>query len=69
VAVNKRAAQLHHPAVNSATLYGIKYSSSSLDKSYGSKDDRPDPEAVAEGTRLLLIMFSGSLTGTCRCFV
>jgi len=33
-------------------LLGVKYSSSSLDKSYGSKDNRPNPEALAEGERL-----------------
>jgi len=32
-------ARLLSPGVVSATLLGVKYSSSSLDKSYGSKDD------------------------------
>ena len=37
-AVNRRAAQLLRPGVISATLLGVRYSSSSLDKSYGSND-------------------------------
>ena len=39
VAVNKRAARSHHLGVISAPLLGVKYFSSSLYKSYGSKDD------------------------------
>jgi len=66
-AANKRAAQLLYPGVNSATLVGVKYSTSSLDKSYASKDDWHDPEAVAEGTRPLLGILSSLLTGTCWC--
>ena len=51
---NKHAPRSLHPSVVSATLLGVKYSSSSLDKSYGSKDNSQDPTAVAEGMRLLL---------------
>jgi len=40
------------PGVVSATFSGIKYSSSLLETSYGSKEDSPDPEADAEGRRL-----------------
>jgi len=53
-AVNNRAARSLCPGVISATLLGVYYLSSSLDKSYGSKDDRQYPEAIAEGMRLLL---------------
>jgi hypothetical protein len=35
-------------------LLGLKYSSSLLDKSYGSKDDWQDTEAVAERMGMLL---------------
>jgi len=41
----------------SATFVGIKYSSSSQDKSYGSKDNWRDAEAVVEGMKLLLCTF------------
>jgi len=50
--------------VVSAPLLDLKYSPSSLDEAYGSKDDSQDPEAVAEGTGLLLSTLSGLLTGT-----
>jgi hypothetical protein len=38
-AVNKDAARSLRPGVISATFLAVKYSSSSLDKLYGSKDD------------------------------
>jgi len=53
VAVIKHAARSLRPGVVSAPHFGDKYSSSSLDKSYGSKDDGPSPEAFAEGKKLL----------------
>jgi len=53
-----------HPGVISATLVGVKYCSSSQDKSYGSKEDSPDAEAVAEGKISLLGTHSDSITGT-----
>jgi len=56
--------QSHRPGVMSASLFGVRYSSPSLDQSSGLKDDCPDPEAVAEGMTLLLSMLSGLLTGT-----
>jgi hypothetical protein len=48
-------------------LLGVKHTSSSLDKSYGSKDVWQDPKAVAEGISLLLSIISSLLTSTCRC--
>ena len=67
MAVNKWAAPSLRPGDVSATLLGVKYSSSSLDKSYGSKDHWEDPEAVAEERRLLHGTGSSSLTGTHPC--
>ena len=64
--VNERAAQSLHPGVVSATLLGVTYSQSLLDKSYGSQDDAQHPEAIAEGRRLLLGPFSDLLTHRCR---
>jgi len=48
-------------------MSGVRSSSSSLNKSYGSIDDCPNPEAIAEMTRLLLVMLSGLITGTRQC--
>ena len=62
-----RAAPLFHPGVVSATLFGVKYSSSTLDKSYGSNNDGWDPEPVAEGMRLLLGKISSLVTDTLQC--
>jgi len=53
--------------VIAASFVGSKESSSSLGKSYGSKDDRPDPEAVAEVKRLFLGMLSGLMIGNGPC--
>jgi len=64
-AVNKRASWSLCPGVISAACLGVKYSSSSWEKSYGSKDDWLDREAVAEGTRLLLCMLMGLMKGKC----
>ena len=61
--LNKGGTRSLCSGVLSATLLGVEYLSSSLDKSYGSKDDRPDHVAIAEGMRLLLGTFSGTLTG------
>jgi len=58
------AAQLHCLGVVSAKLLGVKYSSSSPGKSYGTKDDGLDPEVVVEVMILLLKMVMGLLTGT-----
>jgi len=58
-AVNQRAAWSLHLGVISATSLGVQYSSSSLDKSYGSKDDWKDAESAAEGMRLPLCRLSG----------
>jgi len=66
-AVNKRAAPSLRPGVISASLLGVKYSSSLLDKSYWSKDDWQDPEVVMEGMTLLHCNLSSLLTGTRRC--
>jgi hypothetical protein len=62
--VTKRTSGSLRPGVVSATLLEVKYSSSSLDISYGSKDDGYDPEGVGEGTRFLLGTVSSVLTGT-----
>jgi len=66
VAVIERVARSLRRGVVSATLYGVQYSSSLLDKSYESKDDWPDPESNVEGMRLLLSTLSASSTGTHR---
>jgi len=66
-AITERAAQSLRPGVVSATPSGDKNSSSSLDKSYGSKHDWPNHEAILEETRLLLGPFLGISTGTHRC--
>jgi len=66
-AVNRHTAQSLRPGVVLATLLGVKYSSSSLEKSYGSKDDWQNPEAVAEGMRSLLGTLSCLFTGTRWC--
>jgi len=63
-AVNMCAAQPLHPGIVSATLLGVKYSSSSRDKSYWSMDDWPDSAAIAQGNRLLLGMLFSFVTGT-----
>jgi len=62
VAVNKRAARTLHPGVVSARFSSIRYSSASLDQPYGSKDNWPDPEDIAEGKRIWLGILEGSMT-------
>jgi hypothetical protein len=57
--VNEHAAPLLSTGVVSAILLGVKYSSSSLDKSLGSNEDSPDAEAVSEAKILLLCRLSG----------
>jgi len=57
--VNKGAGQSLGPGVISATFIGIKYSSSSLNKSYGSNEDWPDSEVVVEGNRMWLCILPG----------
>jgi len=66
-AVNWRATESLRPGVISATFLAVKDSSSSLDKSYGSKDDWQDLEAIAYRMRLLLRKHSCVLTGTRWC--
>jgi len=53
VAVVECAAQSLGQGVISAMLLGIKSSSSSLDRSYASKEQRRNPEAIAEMKGLL----------------
>ena len=65
--VNQHNTRSLRLGVVSATLLGVKYSSSSLDTSYGSKNECPDTEAVTDGKRLLLGTLSGLLTGIRRC--
>jgi len=67
VAVNKHAGQSLCPGVVSASLSGVKHSSSSLDKSYGYKENWPDLQAIAGEMRFLLIGLSGLMTGRCLC--
>jgi hypothetical protein len=57
--VNERCEQSLRPGVISATGFGIRHYSLSLEKSDFSKDDLPNPEACAEGTSLLLETHSG----------
>ena len=66
-AVRNRAAWSHRLGVISVTLLGIKYSSSSLVKLYGSKIDSPGHQAIAEGKGLLLGTLSGLMTCTRLC--
>lgn len=69
VVVNKRTGRSLRLGIVSANLLGVKNSLSSLDKSYGMKEDWLDPEAFAEGKRLLLGMLLGFIIGTCRCLL
>jgi len=66
-AVNWLAVRSLHLGVLSGRLSGVEFSSSSLDKSYGSNDDWQDGEVVADGMRLLLGKLWCWLTGTPRC--
>jgi hypothetical protein len=66
-AVGKHAARSDRPGVISATSFGIKHSSSLLDKSNGSYEDCPDLDAIAYERRELFGMFSGLVTGKPQC--
>jgi hypothetical protein len=59
---------LLYPGVISASFVGLTYSSTSLDKSYGSKSNSPDPNAMAQRKRLLFGTFSGLLLDNPQCF-
>jgi len=64
LAVNKRIEQSLRLGVIWPKFFGVIHYSSSLSRIYGLKDDWPDPEAVAEGMRLLLGMSSSLLSCT-----
>ena len=64
--VNRRDGRSLGPGVILVTFLSVKYSSTSLDKSCGENDDRPDPEAVVEEW-LLLTSLPGWLTASRQC--
>jgi len=67
-AVINHAAELLYPGVIFASVVGLKYSSLSMDKSYGSKDNWPDSKAMAQGKRILFGAFPGLLLANGVCF-
>jgi hypothetical protein len=67
VAVNERAAWSLRLGVISATFLGVNYLLSSIDKSYWSKEDWPDPGAAVEEKGLVLAALLDLLTNCHRC--
>jgi hypothetical protein len=67
LAVNTREARSLHEGVVSAKFVCVKYSSTALDITDGSKKDKRDSDAIVTGKRLLLMMNLGLMTSTPLC--